>query len=108
MDRLHAALLRKVGGTTARHVHMTLLAALGDAERRGMPVPRTIRSVAAPRRTSREIVTLTQPEVDALLTAAYGDRSEAAIVLAVTLGLRRGELLALSRRHIDLAERRLI
>jgi len=107
IDRLHARLGRSVGGTTAFRVHMTLTVALGDAQRRGVPVSPVMRSVHAPRRSGREVPTLTRVEVGALLDAAYGDRFEALIVLAETLGLRMGELLGLSWRHIDLPGKRL-
>jgi len=108
IDSLRARLSRVVGGTTARHVHMTLRAALGDAERRGIAFDHTVRQVAAPRRTGTVIETFTHGEVDALLTAAYGHRFEGVIALAVTFGLRRGELIGLAWGQIDLFARRLV
>jgi integrase len=107
IDTLHARLLRKVSGTTARHVHMTLFAVLHAAERRGYRISHDLRGVDAPRRTQRDIETLTRDEVELLITAARGDTLEALYVLAVTLGMREGELLGLRWQHVNLAARRL-
>ena len=73
LDRLHTELARKVGGTTAHHVHMTLSAALNVAARRGLPVSSAIHAVSPPRRVERAIVTLSPAEVDRLLAAAVSD-----------------------------------
>jgi len=108
IDKLHARLSRTLNGTTAHHVHMMLGAALADAERRGLVTTNAIRVVEAARRASKEIETLTRDEVAALLVAARGELFEAAYVLAVTLGVREGELLALSWQQIDLTNRRLV
>ena len=45
---------------------------------------------------------LTRDEVIRFLAAAEGDRLYALFVLAVTSGMRQGELLALSWKHVDL------
>ena len=107
LDRLHAELSRKVGGTTAHHVHMTLSAALNVAARRGLPVSSAIHAVSPPRRAERAIVTLSPAEVDRLLAAAAGDPREALYVVAVLLGVREGELLGLPWGNVDLARRQL-
>jgi integrase len=107
IDTLHAQLARRVGGTTAHHVHMTLNAALNAAARRGHRVSNALATVDAPRRSPREIETLTLDEVDTLLRAAHGDPFEALYILAVTIGMREGELLGLRWRDIDLPGRRL-
>jgi integrase len=51
-------------------------------------------------------MTLTRAEVDDLLEAAYGDPLEGLYVLAVTLGMREGELLGLRWQNVDLRARR--
>jgi integrase len=86
---------------------MTLFAALNAAERRGCHVSQDLRGVEPPRRAQREIETLTRDEVDRLVRAARGDHFEAAYILAVTIGMREGELLGLGWRYIDLPGRRL-
>ena len=108
IDTLHAALARRVSGTTAHHVHMTLKAALNGAAKRGHRVSKALAAVDAPRRRPKDIETLSREEVDRLLKAAYGDPLEALYVLAVTLGMREGELLGLRWQHVHLEARRLV
>jgi integrase len=47
-------------------------------------------------------VALTQTQVELLLTTIYGHRLYALYLLAVRLGLRQGELIALRRKNVDL------
>jgi integrase len=49
-----------------------------------------------------EIESLTQAELRVFLDAVRGDRFEAFYVLAISTGMRRGELLGLEWQHIDL------
>jgi len=64
---------------------------------------RNVASLATrPRIKRQEMVTLSPEETRSLLAAAAGDRLEALYVLAVTTGMRQGELLALRWRDVDL------
>ena len=103
VDRLRDDVLaRGVGPTTAHHVHMTLSAALHDAFRRGL-VPTVVTSaVRAPRRSTTEMLTLTDEEIERLLAAVHGEPVESLYVVASKLGLRQGELLALRWKDVDL------
>ncbi len=58
--------------------------------------------VTPPRFCKKEVRTLSPEEVKILLRAAKGDRFEALYVLAVTTGMRQGELLGLKWRDLDL------
>ncbi|TAK59369.1 MAG: site-specific integrase, partial [Dehalococcoidia bacterium] len=58
--------------------------------------------VDPPRSCQPEITTLSREQARALLSAARHDRFEALYVLALTTGMRQGELLALRWRDIDL------
>ena len=58
--------------------------------------------VDRPRSKSREMATLSRAELDALLRAATDDRLGAIFVLAVSTGMRKGELLALKWSDVDL------
>jgi integrase len=115
VDKLHGTLLRavsektsrKLSSTTIRHVHLTLVTALNDAVKRNVLAANPLRAVAAPRRDDRQIETLTRDEVDSLVSACRDDPFQAAYVLAVTLGMREGELLGLRWDAIDLQRRRL-
>jgi integrase len=66
-------------------------------------VPRNVaEAVTAPRPRKREMLTLDREQTRRLLSTARGDRLEALYVLAVTAGLRQGELLGLRWADIDL------
>ncbi|MFD9862250.1 tyrosine-type recombinase/integrase [Streptomyces alboflavus] len=68
-------------------------------------LPRNVaRNVELSMGTQREIEPLSVQEGRKLLTAARGDRVWAAYELAVRLGLRRGEILGLSWKDVDLLE----
>ena len=80
---------------SVRIIHATLHKALKQAVRWGL-VPRNVtEATTAPRLTKKEMQPLTPDHARTLLDAARGDRFEALYVLAITTGLRRGELLGL-------------
>jgi integrase len=60
-------------------------------------------AVTPPRPTKPEITPLTAEQVKMLLAAARGDRLEALYVLAVTTGMRIGEMLGLKWSDVDLS-----
>jgi integrase len=63
--------------------------------------------VDAPRMRNHEMTLLTAEQVQQFLAAAVGDRFEALYILAITTGMREGELLALRWRDVYLDEARL-
>ena len=70
------------------------------------PRPRDVAAAANPPRAHPpEITTLSPARARTLLEAAKGSRLEALYVLAVTTGMRQGELLGLGWEDVDLAER---
>ncbi len=101
-------LQRRVAATasprTQRLVHTVLHSALKEAvrdERISLnPCGREL--VDAPRYTPQQIRPLTTEQAQALLDAARGDRLEALYVLALTTGMRSGELFALHWEDVDL------
>jgi integrase len=77
--------------------------ALGQAVQWGM-VPRNVcDAVTRPRAPRPTMQVLTPEQSNVLLTVARGDRFYALYVLAVTTGLRQGELLGLQWGDVDLA-----
>jgi integrase len=85
-----------------QYVHVTLFKALKQALRWEL-VPRNVcASVEPPRLDKKEITPLTADQVNALLKVAEGDPLRALYWVAVTTGLRQGELLALSWADVDL------
>lgn len=90
---------------TVQLIHTTLHKALKQAMKWGL-VPRNIaEAVEAPRPQRKEIHPLAPEQVKQLLEAARGDRLEALYVLAVTTGLRQGELLGLRWQDVDLEQK---
>ncbi len=87
---------------TVRQVHSVLSRALDQAVRWGT-VPRNVcKATTPPKPDSEEIKPLDAEQARQLLRTAGGERFEALYVLAVTAGLRIGELLALRWQDVDL------
>src|SRR5215217_432997 len=87
---------------TVNYIHTTRSKALKDAVADGL-IPRTVtEGVKAPRPKKKEINPLTAEQSRRLLEAARGERFEALYVVALTAGLREGELLGLRWEDIDL------
>ena len=59
-------------------------------------------AVKPPQVRREEIRPLTPEQVKTLFEAAKGERLEALYILAVTTGLRQGELLGLKRDDVDM------
>jgi integrase len=92
--------------SSVRYIHAVLHRALKQALRWGL-VPRNVtEAVDLPKLVSEEVHALTPEEARVLLDAAKeaGDRLEALYVVAVTTGMRRGELLGLRWSDVDLGE----
>jgi integrase len=83
-------------------IHATLHKALRQAFRWSLVSKNVTEVVTPPRYRKKEVRTLSPEEVKILLRAAKGDRFEALYVLAVTTGMRQGELLGLKWVDLDL------
>jgi integrase len=87
---------------TVRQIHSVLSRALDQAVRWGT-VPRNVcKATTPPKPDSEEIKPLDADQARQLLRTAGGERFEALYVLAVTAGLRSGELLAIRWQDVDL------
>jgi integrase len=86
---------------TVRKIHSTFHKALSGAVSDGL-IPRNAADVKAPRPTPKEMRPLSEVEARTFLEATRGDPFEALYVLALTTGLRRGELLGLRWDDVDL------
>ena len=93
---------------TVRKIHSTLHKALSQAVSDGL-IPRNAADVKAPRATPEEMRPLSETEARVFLDVAResGDRFEPLYVLAITTGLRRGELLGLRWEDLDLERKTL-
>src|SRR5215212_6334650 len=97
-DRLDAGL----SPSTVQRIHAVIHRALKQALRWGL-VPRNVSEAADPPKTQRkEIRPLTPEQVRTLLKTAQGNRLEALYALAITTGLRQGELFGLRWEDVDL------
>lgn len=82
-------------------IHATLHKALKQAVLFSLVPVNVAERVESPSYKQREINPLNRGQIAALLDAAKGDRLEALYVLAVTTGMREGELLALRYEDVD-------
>ncbi len=93
------------GGVSAQsvlHFHRVFHAALKQATRWQLVVRNVADAVDAPKPVKREMRALTSEETGALFRVASGTRLYTPIFVAVTTGLRRGELLAVRWADMDL------
>lgn len=87
---------------TIHQAHRTLRTALGEAERRGH-LGRNPAQLVRPPRIQQELVEpFSVEEVQRLLAAAHERRNGARWAIALALGLRQGEALALRWEDVDL------
>jgi len=101
---LYKEKLRTLSPRSVRYVHVTLHKALKQAVQDGL-LPRNVtEAVKPPQSNKEEMNPLTPDQAKTLLEAAHAesDRLEALYVLAVTTGLRQGELLGLKWDDVDL------
>lgn len=115
LDRLYAKLLKSGGlrGTpvsmsTVHHVHVQLGKMLNDAERKGLVVRNVARHADAPsqassRNAAPEMTIWTPIELQRFLEHAEQSRSGAMVRLLAMTGIRRGELVALDWKQVDLS-----
>ena len=88
---------------TVKHIHRVLHKALHDAMRWQLIARNVCDAVDAPRVPRKEMHALTLEEARTFLACIKGDPLEALYILALTTGMRRGELLALKWEDIDMA-----
>ncbi len=88
--------------STVEHMFVVLHDALDDAVRLGL-VPRNVADmVKAPRVKRHEFAIYSEEQARRLLDAVAGHRLDALLVLALTTGMREGELDTLQWRDVDL------
>jgi len=88
--------------TSVHHLHAVLHRAFGRAVRWQLLVRSPTDSVDPPRRETFQVQPLDPQQARRFLAVAHGDRLYALYVLALTTGMRQGELLALKWRNVDL------
>jgi integrase len=94
---------RGLSAATRRQTRAILRRALGHAERFELVHRNAAAQTEAPRGVAHRIDdALTRDEARSLLDAAKGDPFESLVIVALSLGLRRGEVLALRWENVDL------
>ena len=107
VQNLVSGLRQTAAPATVIKVHGVLRNALADAERMDLlsrNVAKSVRSASLPRTERRA---LTPVEAASLLGKLKGDRLESVFLIALSTGLRRGEVLGLRWQDVDLTARQL-
>lgn len=103
LEKLYARMVdRGAKPGTAHQVHRTAKTAFSVAYDRGYTTKNAARLAKAPRVEEDEIIPFTAAEGKRILAAAAKRRNGARFVIALALGLRRGEALGLKWARIDL------
>lgn len=89
---------------TVQYIHVTLHKALKDAVRLRMVPANVAEAVTVPQVSKEEVRPLSPAQVKVFLKAARGERLEPMFTLAITTGMRQGELLGLKWEDLDLDE----
>ncbi len=82
-------------------IHAVLHSSLENAVKWNLVSRNVTSMVSVPRTTSHEVTALNSEQAQKLLEASRGHHLEALVLLAITTGMRRGELLALRWSDID-------
>lgn len=91
--------------TTVHAIHSMLHRALEDALQMALINRNVTEMLKPPRRGNREMMTLSVLEMQRFLEVVRDDRFYALYVLALSTGMREGELLGLRWQDVDLARR---
>lgn len=103
IQSMYARLLAAgVGPVTVRRTHAVLRRAFGQAERWGVVTRNVVPLADPPREPRRQMRTYTEDQVRAMLVGVADDRYATLYLVAVTTGMRQGELLAIRWRDVDL------
>lgn len=109
VDQVQAFCARKLredlSAGTVRLLHTILYTALKDAVRWKRLTVNVCEAVAAPRLIPHEMQPLDQQQAQRLLEVAKGSRLDCLLILAITTGMRLGELLSLHWADVKLDER---
>jgi len=89
---------------TIKYLHTIMHAALKQAIKNNLVVRNVSEATTLPKQKKSEIKILSIQEQTKFINALDGDRLKAAFILALSTGVRQGELLALRWKYVDLVE----
>jgi integrase len=107
LQALYSTLGESLAPRTVGHVHRCLHVALETAVRWGLTYRNVADLVEPPRVEATPVTALSPAQARQLIAAVADDPHEALYVLAVTTGMRQGEILALRWSDVDLDAGRL-
>jgi integrase len=99
---MRSAVLNVAGPATAHQVHRTIRTALGEAVRRRQVQENVATLAKAPKIEAEELEPYSVAEVQRILSAARERRNAARWAIALSLGLRQGDVLGLRWSDVDL------
>ncbi|MCD8500599.1 MAG: site-specific integrase [Bacillaceae bacterium] len=101
IQNFYTSLSSSLSTVTILKIHKTLKTALGQAVKYGLIQKNPVELVDAPRPQKKEMKTWNEEEVRQFLDVAEPSRYYIVYLLAVTTGMRRGEILGLRWQDID-------
>lgn len=105
LEDAYATLLQKYAGSTVNQLHTVIRASLTLASKRGkVPVNVAKLVVSQPKAAPEAVRPLSDVDLDRIYAALEGTDIEARWMLALELGPRPGEAIALEWKHIDFDE----
>ncbi|HET8906730.1 MAG TPA: site-specific integrase [Ktedonobacterales bacterium] len=103
VQTLYASLLSSgLSSTTVHHAHATLHKALKGAMRLGLVARNVTEMVEVPRMRHHEMHVLSVTQARQFVIACEGERLAALLILAITTGMRQGELIALHWKDVQI------
>lgn len=107
VQMLCSALQEKLSPGRVKNIHALLHAAIDHAVKEGLVARNVSEGVQLPRSEDKERVVLNLEQADQLLKATSNQWLKVALAVAVTTGLRRGEIVSLKWSDLDLERRHL-
>lgn len=111
-DKLLKTGNKRTGGglsaTSIKYIHRVLNKALNDAVRMQFIIRNPCDAVVLPKMKKPKVNVLSESQIKYFLDSVKGHKLEPAIHLAVSLGLRRGEILGLTWDNVDLENNKII
>ena len=95
---------KPMSARTVKNIFLNLSAAMEQAAKLGLIKKNPCRDIILPKRQAYQVEVYNEQEIDKLIQAAKGTDMEVPVMLTLSLGLRRGELIALRWENVDLSK----